>query len=128
MSSDEHTDWQSLRVKNPYPEMPVLCTPEHFLSSKVPTPPVTERSVVDSHPPVLTRRRVLRRISDSEVEVRCNKQGVVTDPSGVGRRRVVASFTSPDSLSLSGAVKKSNTLFAPVVSPLIVHVAGQGSD
>ena len=73
-------------------------------------------------------RRVLKRVSDSEVEVRCDKQGVVTDPSGVGRRRVVADFTSPDSLSLGGAAKKRSTLFAPVVSPLIVHVADHGGD
>ena len=128
MSSDEHTDLQSLRVKNPYLEMPVLYTPEHFISSKVPTPPATEKSVVVSRLPVLAKRRVTRRTSDSDVEVRCDKQGVVTDPSGVGRRRVVADFTSPDSLSLGGATKKCSTLFAPVVSPLIVHVADHGGD
>ena len=128
MSSDEHTDLQSLRVKNPYLEMPVLCTPDHFCPSRIPTPPATDKPVVDSHPPVLTRRRVLKHTSDSEVRVRCDKQGVVTDPSGVGRRRVVADFTSPDSLSLDSAIKKRSTLFAPVVSPLIVHVADHGGD
>ena len=43
-------------------------------------------------------------ISDSDVEVRCNKQGIVTDPSGGGRRRVVANFPSLDSLSKSRVV------------------------
>jgi len=57
-----------------------------------------------------------------------NRVYVVTEPPGVGRRRVVADFTSHDSRSLGGAVKKPNTLFAPFVSPLIVHVAGQGGD
>ena len=128
MSSDEHTDLQSLRVKNPYLEMPVLRTPEHFRPSRIPTPPATEKPVVGSHLSSLRKRRVSGHISGSDVEVRCDKQGVVTDSSGVGRRRVVADFTSHDSLSLGGAVKKSNTLFAPVVSPLIVHVAGQGGD
>ena len=65
------------------------------------------------------------------VEVRCNTQGIVTDPSGGGRRRVVANFPILDSPLISGVASadvKPNTLFAPVVSPLIVHVAGQGGD
>ena len=105
MSYEKHTDLQSLPVKNPYPEMPVLCTPDQFGTLRLPTPPVTERHVVGSHLSSLRSHRVTGRISDSDVEVRCNKQGIVTDPSGGGRRRVVANFPSPDSLSRDRVVK-----------------------
>ena len=100
--------------------MPVLCTPEHFLSSKVPTPPVTEKPMVGIRFPVLTKRRVTGRVSDSDVEVRCNKQGNVTDPSGGGRRRVVANFPSLDSMSkgrvVTSVAGQSGDMYAPVNS------------
>src|SRR5208282_5249478 len=98
MSYEKHTDLQSLLVKNPYPEMLVLCTPDQFGTLSIPTPPVTERPVVGSHLSCLRRHRVTGQISDSDVEIRCNKQGTITDPSGGGRRRVVANFPSLDSM------------------------------
>ena len=85
MSVRKHTDLQSLPVANPYPEMPVLCTPDQFGTLRIPTPPVTERSVVGSHLSSLRSHRVSGHISDSDVEVRCNKQGIVADSSGGGR-------------------------------------------
>ena len=120
MSYEKHTDLQSLPVTNPYPEMPVLCTPDHFGILRIPTPTVTERPVVGSHLSSLMRRRVTGHISDSDVEVRCNKQGTVTDPSGGGRRRVVADFTSLDSLSkgrvVTSVAGQGGDMFAPVDS------------
>src|SRR5208282_5344904 len=118
MSYEKHTDLQSLPVKNPYPEMPVLCTPDHFGTLRIPTPPVTEGPVVGGHLSSLMRRRVTGQISNSDVEIRCNKQGTITDPSGGGRRRVVADFTSLDSLSkdrvVTSVAGQSGDMFAPV--------------
>ena len=99
--------------------MPVLCTPDQFGTLRLPTPQVTERHVVGSHLSSLRSHRVTGRISDSDVEVRCNKQGIVTDPSGGGRRRVVANFPSLDSLSRDRVVKsvagQSSALDTPEV-------------
>ena len=98
-----------------------MCTPDQFGTLKLPTPPVTERHVVGSHLSSLRRYRVTGQISDSDVEVRCNKQGIVTEPSGGGRRRVVANFLSPDDLGapvvsvISDAIQRE-ALNAPVES------------
>src|SRR5208282_6147329 len=120
MSYEKHTDLQSLPVENPYPEMPVLCTPDHFGTLRIPTPPVTEGTVVGGHLSSFMRRRVTGHISDSDVEVRCNKQGTITDPSGGGRRRVVTNFPSLDSLSkgreVTSVAGQSGVMFAPVNS------------
>ena len=71
MSSDEHTDSQSLRAKDPYPEMSVLDTPEPFRPSRIPTPPTTEKPVGGSHLSALRKRRVSGHVSGSDVLVRC---------------------------------------------------------
>ena len=103
--------------------MPVLFTPDQFRTLRIPTPPATERPAVGSHLSSLRRRRVTGQISDSDVEVRCNKQGIVTDPSGGGRRRVVANFPSLDSLSkgrvVTSVAGQSGDMYAPVNSVIL---------
>ena len=63
-------------------------------------------------------------ISDSDVEVRCHKQGTITDPSGGGRRRVVANFPSLDSLSkgrvVTSVAGQSGVMFAPLNSVILL--------
>src|SRR5208282_4530439 len=55
MSYEKHTDLQSLRVENPYPEMPVLHTPSSLVDRpssvrrKLPTPPLLDPREVDEH-------------------------------------------------------------------------------
>ena len=55
MSDEQHTDLQSLRVTNPYPEMPVLHTPGSLVDRhssvrrKLPASPLTDPSRVDEH-------------------------------------------------------------------------------
>ena len=55
MSYEKHTDLQSLPVENPYPEMPVLHSPDSLVDRhssvrrKLPTPPLTDPREVDEH-------------------------------------------------------------------------------
>ena len=55
MSVRKHTDLQSLPVENPYPEMPVLHSPDSLVDRhssvrrKLPTPPLTDPREVDEH-------------------------------------------------------------------------------
>jgi len=107
--------------------MPVLCTPDQFGTLRLPTPPVTERHVVGSHLSSLRSHRVTGRISDSDVEVRCNKQGIATDPSGGGRRRVVANFPSLDSLSRDRVVKSVASQSSALGTPEVFVISGAQS-
>ena len=64
MSIKQPTDLQSLPVKNPYPEMPVLHTPDSLVDRhssvrrKLPTPPLLDPREVDEHV-----RRTIERLS-----------------------------------------------------------------
>ena len=91
MSQEQHDDVQSFRAVDPDPEMPVLLTPDHFRRSElgrltIPTPPASERHVSDSHLSVLRRGRVSGQVVDSDVDLRCEKQGSMTAPVAIGRR------------------------------------------
>ena len=68
MSVEQHDYLQGLRVMNPYPEMPVLFTPDQFRTLRIPTSPATVRPAVGSHLSSLRRRHVAGQISDSDVE------------------------------------------------------------
>src|SRR5208282_1227332 len=82
MFDGQHDDVQSLRFSNPYPEMPVLYTPDQFRvgnrTLRIPTPPVTERPVDDGHLSLLRKRRVSGQVVDSVIELRCDRQGCNT--------------------------------------------------
>ena len=54
MSVEQHSDLQSLRVKNPYPEIHLhipdsLADSQSSVRRKLPTPPLTDPSRVDEH-------------------------------------------------------------------------------
>ena len=96
MCREQHTGVQSFRVVGPDPEMPVLLTPDQFrLESDrliIPTLPTSERHVYDGHLSGLRRKRISGRVVDSDVDIRCERQGSMTAPVVSGRRRMAATF------------------------------------
>ena len=85
MYREQHDDLQTFRVANPDSERPVLLTPDQFrLESgrlRIPTPPATERPVADSRLSDLRKKRVSGQVVDSDVDIRCERQGLMTVPS-----------------------------------------------
>ena len=108
MYDEQHDDAKPLRVVGPSPEMPVLYTPDQFhvgsRSLRIPTPPATERPFVDSHLDRLRKRRVSGQVVDSDVELRCERQGPMTAPVVSDRRRVVANFKGVEHRATGSAV------------------------
>ena len=96
MCDEQHDDSKSLRVVSSYPEMPVLYTPDQFRvgsrSLRIPTPPATERPVDGSHLDKLRKSRASGQVVDSDVELRCERQGLMTASVVSSHRRVAASF------------------------------------
>ena len=83
MHRERHTGVQSFRVVDPYPEMPVLLTPDQFRLESgrlIPKPPTSERHVSDGHLSGLRKRRVSGQVVDSDVDIRCERQGLMTTP------------------------------------------------
>ena len=124
MFDGQHDDVQSLRFSNPYPEMPVLYTPDQFRvgnrTLRIPTPPVTERPVDDGHLSLLRKRRVSGQVVDSDIELRCDRQGFMTFPVVRSRRRVAANFPGLEHRAtgsdvINDAIQRGD-LNAPVVS------------
>ena len=123
MYGEQHDDLQSFRVVNPDPEMPVLLTPDQFRLKSgrlmIPTPPTSERHVSDSHLSVLRRRRVSGQVVDSDVDIRCERQGSMTAPVVSSRRRMAATFPDLEHRTKEAAVingAQSWGLNAPVTS------------
>src|SRR5208282_2493430 len=114
----------SLRVANPYPEMPVLYTPDQFRAGndrlRIPTPPPTERPTSGSHLSELRKRRVSGHVVDSDIDLRCGRQGLMTAPVSSGRRRVAANFQGIEYQKTGSAVINNanhrGALNVPVVS------------
>ena len=107
MHREQHTGVQSFRVVDPDPEMPVLLTPDQFrLESDrlIPTPPTSERHVFDGHLSGLRRKRVSGQVVDSDVDIRCERQGLMTTPVVSSRSRVAASFPGSEHGATGGAV------------------------
>src|SRR5208282_4750103 len=107
MHREQHTGVQSFRVVDPDPEMPVLLTPDQFrLESgrSIPTPPTSERHVFDGHLSDLRRKRVSGQVVDSDVDIWCERQGLMTVPVVSRRRRVAASFPDLELGATGGAV------------------------
>ena len=103
MHREQHTGVQSFRVVDPDPEMPVLLTPDQFRLESgrlIPTPPTSERHVFDGHLSGLRSKRV----SGQVVDIRCERQGLMTAPVVSSRRRVAASFPDLEHGATGGAV------------------------
>ena len=96
MHREQHTGGQSFRIVDPDHEMPVLFTPDQFRLESgrltIPTPPTSERHVVDGHLSGLRRSRVSGQVVSSDDGIRCERQGLMTAPVVSSRRRVAASF------------------------------------
>ena len=108
MYGEQHDDVQSLRAVDPDPEMPVLLTPDQFRPKMgrlmIPTPPTSERHVSDSHLSVLRRRRVSGQVVDSDMDIRCERKGLMTAPVVSGRRRMAATFSDLEHGATGGSV------------------------
>src|SRR5271157_5499064 len=121
---EQHEDAKSLRVANPYPEMPVLYTPDQFRAGngrlRIPTPPPTQRPISVSHLSDLRKRRVSGHVVDSDIDLRCERQGLMTAPVSSGRRRVAANFQDIEYQKTGSAVINNviqrGDLNVPVVS------------
>jgi len=107
MHREQHTGVQSFRVVDPDPEMPVLLTPDQFRLESgrlIPTPPTSERHVFDGHLSDLRRKRISGQVVDSDVDIRCERQGLMTAPVVGSRRRVAAYFPDLEHGATGGAV------------------------
>ena len=133
MFDEQHDDAKSLRVANPYPEMPVLYTPDQFRAGngrlRIPTPPPTERPTSGSHLSELRKRRVSGHVVDSDIDLRCERQGLMTAPVSSGRRRVAANFQDIEYQKTGSAVINNviqrGDLNVPVVS--VINGAQRGA-
>jgi hypothetical protein len=92
----------------PNHEIPVLLTPDKFrLESDrliIPTPPTSERHVSDDHLSGLRRRHVSGQVVDSDIDIRCERQGSMTAPVVSGRRRMAATFPDLEHGAMGGSV------------------------
>src|SRR5208282_1610725 len=108
MCDKQHDDSKSLRVVGPYPEMPVLYTPDQVRvgsrSLRIPTPPATERPVAGSHLDKLRKSRASGQVVDSDVELRCERQDLMTAPVVSSRKRVAANFQGVEYQATGSAI------------------------
>ena len=109
MSDEQHTDLQSPRVTNPYPERYVLHTPDSLVDRqssvrrKLPKPPLTDPREVDEHV-----RKTVERLRTQKAFRRhlggAQNVGSDSDLSVMGVQNVLNSQI------------QSGTMFTPVVS------------
>src|SRR5208282_1100780 len=107
MHREQHTGVQSFRVVDPDPEMPVLLTPDQFRLESgrlIPTPPTSERHVFDGHLSDLRRKRISGQVVDCDVDIRCERQSLMTAPVVRSRRRVAASFPDLEHGATGGSI------------------------
>src|SRR5208282_2145772 len=107
MHREQHTGVQSFRVVDPDPEMPVLLTPDQFRLESgrlIPTPPTSERHVFDGHLSDLRRKRISGQVVDCDVDIRCERQSLMTAPVVSSRRKVAASYRDSEHGATGGAV------------------------
>ena len=91
---------------------------------RIPIPPPTERPTSGSHLSELRKRRVSGHVVDSDIDLRCERQGLMTAPVSSGRRRVTANFQGIEYQKTGSAVINNviqrGDLNVPVVSVINV--------
>ena len=142
MYEEQHDDAESLRVVNPYPEMPVLHTPESLadrpssVRRKLPTPPLIDPRRVEEHinqtmERIPARKTVRQHMggahnneSDSDLSV-AGMQNLmsITAPVVSGRRRVAANFQGVEHQATGDAVMSMALPREDVSAPAVSVIA-----